>query len=79
MLMLLHCLSSYLIGFVEDRDPFVWHGYVLAVALFLLNIMRALSSQKLYYGKYLTGLHIRGSLTAAVYRKVIVGVIINLY
>ncbi|CAH1780875.1 unnamed protein product [Owenia fusiformis] len=58
-----------LISFVQNRDPFVWKGYLYASLLFLLSIGRALVSQQHFLGKITTGMRVRSALTAAIYRK----------
>ena len=63
------CLS-YLITFVESGDPYVWRGYLYAISLFVLTIIRGIIQQQQFFGKFVTGMRIKSAVNAAVYRKV---------
>ena len=63
-------ISSYLITFVESEDPFVWRGYLYAILMFVLTIIRGMIQQQHFFGKFVTGMRVRSALNAAVYRKV---------
>ncbi len=63
-------LHSYLITFVETGDPYEWRGYLYTFLLFALTIVRGIIQQQHFFGKFSTGVRIRGTLNAAVYRKV---------
>ena len=62
--------SSSLIGFVDSQDQPQWHGYVYVAAMIGVSMLKAIVGQQHFYGKQLTGLQVRSSLTAASYRKV---------
>ena len=66
------CLSlcSTLLDFIENKDPFVWHGYMLACAMFTSSIVGVLCMHHHFNISYTTGLRVRTALTSAIYRKV---------
>ena len=60
-----------MISFVEQEGGFAWQGYLLAVAMLLVSMFRAIIVQLHFYGKVLTAQRIRSTVAAASYRKVI--------
>ena len=63
---------SFLIAFVEDGTQPVWQGYLVAVTMLVLTIVRGIIQQQHFFGKFTTGLRIKSAINAAVYRKVII-------
>ncbi|XP_074648822.1 multidrug resistance-associated protein 1-like isoform X2 [Tubulanus polymorphus] len=64
---------SAVITFVDkDDNSYMWQGYVLAVAMFLLACVKTIFGQLHFDGCYVTGMRLRGSIIAAVYRKALI-------
>ncbi len=61
---------SYIISFVETSEELKWKGYLYAVLMLLVTILRGVINQQHFMGKLTVGLRIRSALNAAVYRKV---------
>ncbi|XP_013404196.1 multidrug resistance-associated protein 1-like [Lingula anatina] len=64
-------LLSLLITFVETGDPLTWRGYLLAVAMFLVSMIRSLLNQNYNRICLRVGLRARSAIIATVYRKVL--------
>ncbi|XP_023932340.1 canalicular multispecific organic anion transporter 2 [Lingula anatina] len=62
-------LLSLLITFVETGDPLTWRGYLLAVAMFLVSMIRSLLNQNYNRICLRVGLRARSAIIATVYRK----------
>ena len=59
-----------LIKYVEDRDPYTWKGVVLALSLFLSQIIISVCIHNFVYYNHLGGARARTILNAVIYRKV---------
>lgn len=59
-----------MISFIEGADNPMWHGVILAVAMFLASESSSLFLNHYYYLMYRVGTRVQSVLTTAVYRKV---------
>ncbi|XP_013404197.1 multidrug resistance-associated protein 1 [Lingula anatina] len=62
-------LLSLMITFVETGDPLTWRGYLLAVVMFLVSMIRSLLNQNYMRICLRVGLRARTAIIATVYRK----------
>lgn len=70
-LIILPVPHSLVIAFIKDVDTaFVWHGYVLAVSLFLVAQLKTFLLQQYFHYCYSTGMRLRTAIIGLVYRKV---------
>lgn len=70
-LMILPVPHSLIIAFIKDKDTaFVWHGYVLAVSLFVVAQLKTFLLQQYFHNCYSTGMRLRTAIIGLVYRKV---------
>ena len=56
-------------GFINDENEYVWHGYLYAVLLFLVTGARILCTNYFFNRMLNLGIKVRTALVAAVYRK----------
>ena len=65
---------SLLITFItqghQNPDTYSWHGYVLAVVMFVTAVTRTLVGQNFWFLCYVIGMRLRTAMTGIVYRKV---------
>jgi hypothetical protein len=59
-----------MITFTEDKSAPLWHGILMATALFSASQLRSFSINYYFYLMYRVGNQIQTVLTAAVYQKV---------
>ena len=62
-------LLSQLVSWVANPTSPAWKGWVLAISLFLCNVLQTISIQLQFYWALKLQLRIRGSVMSAVYRK----------
>ena len=60
-----------LIDYIDGESEYAWKGYLLAVLLFVNNVIRALLMHSHYRYTCIGAIHIKMALTAAIYKKVI--------
>ena len=65
----MHCRA--LISFTQDRSQPVWVGFSLAAAMFLTATAQSFALNHYFMCCFVTGLRLRSSLIAAIYKKVL--------
>ena len=64
-------ISRLVIDFITSGDERAWKGYLLAVALLLMNLTNAIVFNMYFKYTYIAGMRTRSAIIAAVYRKVL--------
>ena len=59
-----------MIDYVRDEAQPAWRGYLYAVTIFLLAILRSLLLHQYFHRSNIVGMRIRSGLIQAVYKKV---------
>lgn len=70
-----YLFSSYnthrsLIEFTTDADAPNWHGYLYAVLLFVVAVIRSLLLHQYFHRSFTVGMNMRSAIVSAVYKKV---------
>ncbi|XP_059141156.1 multidrug resistance-associated protein 1-like [Physella acuta] len=62
-------LLGFLVDFVQNKESEPWHGFLLAVTLFLSMCMQSILFNQMYHQSTSLGLRIRASIISSVFRK----------
>ncbi|GFO42105.1 multidrug resistance-associated protein 1 [Plakobranchus ocellatus] len=62
-------LLGQLVEFVEEQNPALWKGYILAVALFISMMMQSVLLNQVFHFSMALGLRLRTALVSAIFRK----------
>ena len=75
-LLMLQCLDIFsiffraLIRYVKSDTAYPWQGYMWAILLFSVTIIKGIILQMFFHGRNVTFVRVGAALMAAVYRKV---------
>lgn len=64
------CSDRLLISFANDRDSYVWTGYLCSVLLFAVALFQSVCLQYYFQLCFVLGMHVRTTIMASVYKKV---------
>lgn len=64
------CSGRLLISFANDRDSYVWIGYVYSILLFAVAFIQSVSLQYYFQLCFMLGVNVRTTIIASVYKKV---------
>lgn len=59
-----------MISFTQDKDSYVWEGYLYAVLLLVVAIFQSLLLQQYFQRCFVLGMKVRTAIMATVYKKV---------
>ncbi|KAL8573180.1 hypothetical protein ACOMHN_036165 [Nucella lapillus] len=62
-------ILKYLIEFVQDRQEYVWRGYIYAVILVVVALLQSMVLHQYFHGCFVLGMQLRSVIVSAVYRK----------
>ncbi|XP_073096660.1 ATP-binding cassette sub-family C member 2 [Manis javanica] len=62
-------LLKLLISFANDRDSYVWTGYLCSVLLFAVALFQSICLQYYFQLCFVLGMHVRTTIMASVYKK----------
>ncbi|TKS85591.1 Canalicular multispecific organic anion transporter 1 ATP-binding cassette sub-family C member 2 [Collichthys lucidus] len=61
-----------MISFTQDKDSYVWEGYVYAVLLLVVTIFQSILLQQYFQRCFVLGMKVRTAIMATVYKKALV-------
>ncbi|XP_037352386.1 ATP-binding cassette sub-family C member 2 [Talpa occidentalis] len=62
-------LLKLLISFANDRDTYLWKGYLYSILLFAVALMQSLCLQRYFQLCFMLGANVRTTILASVYKK----------
>uniref|UniRef100_A0A673UDD6 Multidrug resistance-associated protein 1 n=1 Tax=Suricata suricatta TaxID=37032 RepID=A0A673UDD6_SURSU len=62
-------LLKLLISFANNRDSYVWTGYLYAVLFFVVALIQSLCLQNYFQLCFILGINVRSTIMASVYKK----------
>ncbi|XP_019116392.2 ATP-binding cassette sub-family C member 2 [Larimichthys crocea] len=65
-------LLKLMISFTQDKDSYVWEGYLYAVLLLVVAIFQSLLLQQYFQRCFVLGMKVRTAIMATVYKKALV-------
>ncbi|KAM3606183.1 uncharacterized protein V6R79_012047 [Siganus canaliculatus] len=65
-------LLKLMIAFTQNKDSYVWEGYIYSVLLLLAAILQSLFLQQYFQRCFVLGMKVRTAIMAAVYKKALV-------